>query len=155
MRTKLLFVGIAFLLQLFNYSCKKSEKQVDVSNDPFVFSEEESLQIVRSAEFKSLVRIQNEFLDRVSLALKNGSTLNQLADLSRKAIHNGKDDGTYNVLFGSRPAGNECFIKLQVARKQFLSRNPKILNNKSLFAWGPAEEPLKKRLHGFTRAFMQ
>ena len=151
--SKALFVGIAFLLQLFNYSCKKSEKQVDVSINQVVFSEEESLQIVRSAEFKSLVRIQNEFLDKISLALKKGSTLNHLADLSRKAIQNDKDDRIYNLLFGSRKAGNEYFLKLQAARKQFLSRNPKILSNQLLFACVPCRRTVEEEIAWFYKLF--
>lgn len=98
-----------------------------------ILSEAESKQIVESNEYKNVILIQNEFLDKVAQAVNNGATLNTLKATAVKAVNSGDNIQIYTLIFGDYNAGNDFIRRLADTKKAFRDKFPVLDNYRDSF----------------------
>jgi hypothetical protein len=114
---------IVLALLCFTSVCASAQKE------SFVLSEEESKQIAQSPEFQNVFSYQNQFLDKIDLAVKKGTPLSVIKKAAVEAIQSGNNASAYSILFGTYSEGDDFFKEMANAKKEFLEKNPTLKAN--------------------------
>jgi hypothetical protein len=76
---------------------------------PFALPEDQSHEILLSTEFQNFVQKKNDFLDRISIAVNQGTLLDTIRNAALNGIQNNDYQQFYTLVFGSNQAGLSFF----------------------------------------------
>lgn len=104
-----------------------------ISTAQFSLTEEQSMAVLLSPELTTMVQLQNQFLDKVDLAIQQGNTLQTIRTTALTALQTSNYHTIYTMLFGSFSNGEAFINSLIAAKRSFLQANPFIEQNLSVF----------------------
>jgi len=99
--------------------------------DTFKLSEDESREIVASGEFQNVFNLQNQFLDKIDNAVRQGVSLDFIKKETIDAIHTNNNQSIYSLLFGNYSTGETFISNLTNAKKAFINKYPALSENLS------------------------
>lgn len=90
--------------------------------------------MLNSPELVTMVQLQNQFLDKVDNAVKQGNTIESIRTAAFTALQTNNYHSIYTILCGSFANGEAFFNSLASAKRSFVQANPFIEQNLSVFA---------------------
>ena len=105
-------------------SCSDHKRDMDLLLDDHQLSEEMCFEIVSSKECQTYFNLRLEFLANVENAIKNGSSVAFLTDLSMAAIMDQDLEPFYNVIFDDYCEGESYVARLTDATKDLYKKFP-------------------------------
>jgi hypothetical protein len=108
-------------------SCNDQKKEIDLPLEEHQLSDETCFEIVSSIECQTYLNLRYEFLNNVEKAIRTGSSVSQLTELSMAALIDQDLEPFYNIIFDDYCEGVSYIARLSEATKALYNKFP-ILN---------------------------
>jgi hypothetical protein len=120
---------------------------------PFSLSEDQSYGILLSTEFQNFVQKRNDFLDKISTAVNQGTSLDSIKSAALNGIQNNDYQQFYTLVFGSNQIGESFFNSYVSARNALLQANSFVQEHPEVFSCNTCNVSLADETNYFFNNF--
>lgn len=124
-----------------------------VSSAQFSLTEQQSREVLLSPELQTVIQLQNQFLDKISNAVSQGTSIESIRTAALEALQTNNYQTIYLMLFNSYQSAESFFNSLTAAKANFLRANSFIQQNIGVFTCQTCLTPITAEASYFFNNF--